>query len=159
MDPVNGGPARTAPSKTRMFARGATRACPVCGQRKLFRGLAILPDCPRCGLHFERIEGHWIGSVGLNTIVTFGLLAITVVGGLVATFPDFPVGRLTALAVAVSVIVPIAFHPSSRTLWTAIDIAMRPLEAHEVDWKKLEDSQPNAPEHQTEPERQTEDQQ
>ena len=36
--------------------------------------------------------------------------------------------------VVLAVVVPVLFYPISRTLWTAIDIAMRPLEAHEVDW-------------------------
>jgi uncharacterized protein (DUF983 family) len=129
-----------APGKLKMLRRGLTRACPVCGQRKLFRFTTMVDDCPRCGLHFERIEGHWVGAVGINTIVTFGMLALTIVGSLIATFPDFPVPRLMIIAIAVSIIVPLAFHPSSRTLWTAIDIAMRPLEPHEVDWQKLEES-------------------
>lgn len=115
-----------------MLSRGITRACAICGQRGLFRGLTMVEDCPRCGLHFERIEGHWIGAIGINTIVTFGLLAVTIVGGLVATFPDFPALPLVGVALLVSIVVPIAFHPSSRTLWTAIDIGLRPLEAHET---------------------------
>jgi hypothetical protein len=30
--------------------------------------------------------------------------------------------------VAVAVVVPLAFYPVSKTLWSAIDLAMRPLE-------------------------------
>jgi len=29
------------------------------------------------------------------------------------------------------------FQPLSRTLWTAMDIVMRHLEPHEVDWTKV----------------------
>lgn len=126
------------PGKGRMMLRGLTRACPVCGKRRLFRGISMIERCPRCNLRFERIEGHWVGAIGINTIVTFGLLAVTLVGGLIATFPDFPVGRLIGLGVTVAILVPILFHPSSRMLWTAIDIAMRPLEPHEVDWSVIE---------------------
>ena len=91
-------------------------------------------NCHRCGLKFERIEGHWIGAIGINTIVSFGMLLATLVFSLIVTFPDFPVIPLMILHVAVAVIVPILFFPISRTLWTAIDIALRPLEPHEVDW-------------------------
>ena len=97
----------------------------------------MVDDCPRCGLHFERIEGHWVGAVGINTVVTFGLLAVILVVGLVATFPDFPVGPLVAINVGVAAVVPVIFYPFSKTLWTAIDVAMRPLEPSEVDWTKL----------------------
>lgn len=118
-----------------MFGRAATMGCPACGQRKLFkRWLIMVDDCPRCGLHFERIEGHWIGAIGINTIVSFGALLITAVAGLIATAPDFPVVPLTLLCVAVAGLTPIVFYPLSKTIWTAIDVAMRPLEAHEVDW-------------------------
>ena len=90
-------------------------------------------DCHRCGLHFERIEGHWIGAIGINTIVSFGILMLSMVVSFVATLPDLPV-------VPLMIVTPPwrcwyrLFYPISRTLWTAIDIAMRPLEAHEVDW-------------------------
>lgn len=126
------------PPKFRMFGRGITRACPVCGQRRLFKVVKMIEDCPRCELHFERIEGHWIGAIGINTIVTFGLLAITLVGGLIATFPDFAQGQLIFAGIAVSILGPVLFHPSSRMLWTAIDLAMRPPEPHEINWSKLD---------------------
>lgn len=116
-----------------MLWRGLTKACPVCGERGLFHWEQMAENCPRCGLHFERIEGHWIGAIGINTIVSLGVLLLTIVVGLVATFPDFPVGPLVALCVAVAVAVPLLFYPSSKTLWTAIDLSMRPLEPHEVD--------------------------
>ena len=44
----------------------------------------MVEDCPTCGLHFERVEGHWIGAIGINTIVSFGALLITIVALLVA---------------------------------------------------------------------------
>lgn len=90
--------------------------------------------CHRCGLHFERIEGHWIGAIGINTIVSFGILMSSMVISFVATLPDLPVVPLMIGHTALAVLVPTFFYPISRTLWTAIDIAMRPLEAHEVDW-------------------------
>jgi uncharacterized protein (DUF983 family) len=97
----------------------------------------MVERCPRCGLRFERIEGHWMGAIGINTIVSFGMLLVALVGGLVLTFPEFPLWRLLAVNLAVAIVGPLAFHPVSRTLWTSIDIAMRPLEPTEVDWTKL----------------------
>jgi hypothetical protein len=83
-------------------------------------------------LTFERIEGHWLGAIGINTIVSLGALLIVTVVGLVATFPELPLLPLMATNLGVAVLAPIVFFPFSRTLWTAIDIAIRPLEPHEV---------------------------
>lgn len=93
--------------------------------------------CHRCGLKFERIEGHWIGAIGINTIVSFGILLGSLVVSFVLTFPDMPVVPLMIGHVLLALVVPILFFPISRTFWTAIDIAMRPLEPHEVDWSAL----------------------
>ncbi len=97
-------------------------------------------ECPGCGLHFERIEGHWIGAVGINTILSFVTLAAVLIAGFVSTFPDFKVVPIAVAGVVVAVGAPTAFFPVSRTLWTGIDIAMRPLEAHEVNWPVVESS-------------------
>lgn len=127
-----------SPATGTLLWRGFTMRCPACGSRGLFRRwFTMADDCPRCGLHFERIEGHWIGALGINTVVSFGAILITMMVGLIATIPDIPVVPLVLVNVAVAVIVPVAFYPVSRTLWTAIDIAMRPLEPFEIDWTKL----------------------
>ncbi|HEV2068902.1 MAG TPA: DUF983 domain-containing protein [Acidimicrobiales bacterium] len=105
----------------------------MCGQNGLFTRWFILAErCPRCGLRFERIEGHWLGAVGLNTIVSFSVLFVVVVVALVAAHPDYEPVPLAAAAVSAAVIVPLAFYPSSKTAWTAIDLAMRPLDPGEA---------------------------
>ncbi len=93
--------------------------------------------CHRCGLTFERIEGHWIGAIGINTIVSFGILLLSLAVSFAVTIPDIPVVPLVIGHVILAVVAPIVFFPLSRTLWTAVDIAMRPLEADEVDWAAL----------------------
>ncbi|MEM9563499.1 MAG: DUF983 domain-containing protein [Actinomycetota bacterium] len=132
---VTGG--RTVPLGRLLF-RGATLACPACGARGHFRQWVRMSErCHRCGLKFERIEGHWIGAIGLNTIVSFGALLVFLVVAVALTIPDIPVGPLVLGNIVVALVVPVLFYPASRTLWTAVDIAMRPLEAHEVDWTEV----------------------
>jgi uncharacterized protein (DUF983 family) len=131
-------PLGTSPGLGRLLGRGLTRRCPVCGAGHLFRRwLTMAETCPRCGLRFARIEGHWIGAIGINTIVSFGAVLVAMIVSLVTTFPDFPLVPLMLGNAALAVIVPLAFYPFSRTLWTALDIAMRPLEPHEVDWTRV----------------------
>lgn len=129
------GDGETTPKLRRLLARGATLACPACGARGHFRHWVTMAErCHNCGLVFERIEGHWIGAIGMNTIVTFGAVLVFVIIAVGLTIPDIPVAPLVAGNIAVAAVVPVLFYPASRTLWTAVDIAMRPLEAHEVDW-------------------------
>lgn len=74
-----------------------------------------------------------MGALGLNTIVTFGTLLIVLVGGLIATAPEFPLTPLLIANLSTAVIVPLVFFPISRTLWTAIDLSMRPLRNDEIE--------------------------
>jgi hypothetical protein len=70
----------------------------------------------------------------MNTIVTFSLLLITLVGGFVIMGDQRRGAPLAICLVAVAVLVPVAFYGSSQTLWSAIDLLMRPLEpADDVD--------------------------
>ncbi|HET6835539.1 MAG TPA: DUF983 domain-containing protein [Acidimicrobiales bacterium] len=112
----------------RLLGRGLALHCPVCGGGRLFRRWFIMEErCPRCGFRLERIEGHWLGALGINTIVTFAAVLIAVVAGFLATYPG-PVAPAVVAVVATAIIVPLAFFPWSKTLWSAIDLAMRPLE-------------------------------
>lgn len=118
-----------------VLRRGVLLRCPVCGGGGVFtRRLSMVANCPTCGFRFHRVEGHWIGSLGLNTIVSFGALLISVVVGFAVTTPDPPVGVLIGVSLAVALVVPVVFFPWSRTIWSAIDLLMRPLEPDdEVD--------------------------
>lgn len=112
----------------RLLARGLTRRCPLCGGGGLFRRWFTMAErCPRCGFRLERIEGHWIGALGMNTVVSFGAVLVAVVVGFAVTYPDGPVAVALAVILTTALVVPLVFFPFSKTLWSAIDLAMRPL--------------------------------
>ena len=120
----------------RVLLRALALKCTVCGGGGVFRGpFKMAENCPTCGFLFQRgVHGHWIGSLGMNTIVSFGALLVTVIVGFILTQPDPPLRALVAAAVGVAAIFPLVFFPWSRTLWSAIDLLMRPLEPDdEVD--------------------------
>jgi uncharacterized protein (DUF983 family) len=118
----------------RTFLRGWVKHCGVCGQGNLFRRwFWMTPRCPRCGLRFERVEGQITGDIGVNTIVSFGVLLIVLLGGFLLTWPDPPIGVLIAASAATAVFMPLFFLPFSKTVWLAADLMMRPLEPGEVD--------------------------
>ena len=118
-----------------MLWRGLFGRCPVCRERRLFhRWFTMVDRCPRCDLHFERIEGHWIGAIGVNTVCVMGLMLIVLGGVTFAWFPDPPpIAPLLVAQIVIAVAGPLVFFPASRTLWSAMDLLMRPLAPGEVD--------------------------
>jgi uncharacterized protein (DUF983 family) len=119
----------TAPSRTRMLLRGATRRCPRCGSGKLFRKwFKMVPDCPRCGMHFEREEGYWTGAVAVNTIIVGAIFTIVFVTAMALTIPDIPWVTILMAIIPIMSVGPLLVYPFSKTLWLAIDISfLQPL--------------------------------
>jgi hypothetical protein len=91
----------------------------------------MVDECPRCGLRFRRVEGQWLGSWFLNICVAQAAVALALIVGVAITWPEPPMWAIGTAAVIAAVVVPFAFFPYSRTIWTAIDLAMRPLEFEE----------------------------
>ena len=89
--------------------------------------------CPRCALRFERVEGHWIGSLGVNTTVVFGAMLTALLTSTLVSYPEVHVAFLLTTQLVLALLGPLAFFPSSRMLWTAIDLLMRPLAPGEID--------------------------
>ena len=119
---------------TVMMVRGLLHQCPACGGRHVFRHwFRMEKRCPTCDLLFERVEGHWIGSLGLNTTVVFAVMLLVLLGGSMLTFPNPPYEALLIAEISLAIIGPLLFFPSSRTMWTAMDLLMRPLRPGEID--------------------------
>lgn len=117
-----------------MMLRGLVHRCPACGGRRIFRRWFNMESrCPTCTLQFERVEGHWIGSLGLSTTVVFGTMLIVLLAGSMLGYPHPPFRELLIAEIAIAVVGPLLFFPSSRTMWTAIDLLMRPLRPGEID--------------------------
>ncbi len=117
----------------RTFLRGCAKRCGVCGSGHLFRRwFTMVERCPRCGLRINRIDGHWTGDIGINTIVSFGSLLLVLFGGFAVSWPDPPGIGLVVACAATALLVPLAFLPFSKTIWLAIDLMLRPLEPGEV---------------------------
>lgn len=94
----------------------------------------MVDACPRCGLRFERENDFFLGAYVINLAVTEGLLLIGLfVFILVAVGGDADVPLVPVLVVAGLMAVggPLLFFPYSRTIWAAIDLAMRPVPMEE----------------------------
>jgi len=112
----------------------------VCGHGHLFRRWFTMRErCPRCRLRFERIDGHHTGALGVNTVGSIAAVFAVGVAAFILTYPELPLLPLVSTVTAVAVVFPVAFYPFSKTIWTAIDLRIRPLEDGEVlngfgDW-------------------------
>ena len=123
------------PSRLVMLARGATKRCARCGGGKLFpRWFRMVPDCPRCGLHFEREQGYWTGAVAVNTIVVGAAFTLVLTITMALTIPDIPWVSLLMVVVPLMTIGPLLVYPFSKTVWLAIDLAfLQPLALRSSD--------------------------
>ncbi len=114
---------------TRLLWRGLRRRCPLCGGGHLFETFfRVRPRCPRCNFPIHREEGHWIGAIGINTIVTFTLLFFTMLVAFLLTIDDRRAAAVFVPSFLVAGLTPLLFFGTSQTVWSAIDLAMRPLE-------------------------------
>lgn len=115
-----------------MFARGLVRRCPRCGAGRLFvRWFRMVERCPGCEYHFERLaeDGFFLGAYVLNLAVTEGALAIVLlayVASRAGSESASPIWPVLVGAAVVAVVLPVLFYPFSKTLWAAVDLAMRP---------------------------------
>jgi hypothetical protein len=74
------------------------------------------------------VPGHWLGSWFLNICVVQTVVVLVLLIGVAATYPTPPMFALATLTVVGALATPFVFFPFSRTIWSAIDLAMRPLE-------------------------------
>lgn len=93
----------------------------------------MVPDCPRCGLHFEREQGYWAGALAINIVATGGLFTLVFVALLIATIPKVPVAPLLFVLVPIALFGPIVYYPFSKTVWVGVDRAfLQRLDPNEV---------------------------
>lgn len=120
---------------TRMMGRAVLLKCPWCGSRPTFiRSWFRRHDrCCTCGIAWCREEGFELGTVTVNTIVTFGALVSAMAAGFVITAPDIPVLPFVLSLFAVALVVPVVIYPFTYTTWLAFDLAVHPPERTELD--------------------------
>jgi len=118
-----------------LLKRGLRKRCPRCGGGGLYRGwFRMVERCPTCGFRFEREPGFFIGAYFVNFAVTEGFLFVVVMVFLFVKAANNDAGVVWPLAVggAFAIVAPLVFYPWSRTIWSAIDLAMTPLELDEI---------------------------
>lgn len=131
--PTGPQPIDRAPTRPQLLARGFTRRCAWCGDRRAyFTGWFERQErCCSCGHAYRRgDEAFELGAVTANIILTFLGILLTILVLVAATAPDVPTLAVVLVAGGVAVFGPALFYPVSFTLWQAVDLWMRrPTEA------------------------------
>ena len=123
------------PTWEAMLKRGARRHCPRCGGGHVFDGYFRMKErCPTCGYKFEREQGFFVGAYLINFAITEGLLFILMMVFIAILNADNEANQAPILAVgiALAILGPTLFYPFARTIWSAIDLGMTPLELPEI---------------------------
>lgn len=113
-----------------MLGRGLLRRCPFCGAGGLFADwFHLKPQCPTCKHHFRLEEGFFTGAYALNFAFTQALVLLALIPYLVLSARN-PNRELNVLPFATAGVLatllgPVIFYPFSRTLWVALDMAVR----------------------------------
>ena len=89
--------------------------------------MRMRPQCPVCGLQLDRGESdYFYGAYLLNFVAAELVPVIVFVVSLIATWPDPPWNLLTASTVVLAVVCPILLYPTTKALWLAFDLLLRP---------------------------------
>jgi uncharacterized protein (DUF983 family) len=123
-----GAPVSSWRDRRRLIANAVRRRCPRCGAAGVWRSfMSMRPECPNCGLRFDRGESDYFYGSYLLNFVAAELVAVAVfVAGLLATWPSPPWNLLTAVTVGMAMIAPILLYPTTKALWLALDLMFRP---------------------------------
>lgn len=111
-----------------LFGRALRRRCPACGGGPIFETWTRMAErCPACGLVLTRKEsGYSLGGFWLNMLFAEGLTISLFIATLVKTWPDPPWTMLQYGLPLMALASPVVFYPFSKTLFLALDLAVRP---------------------------------
>ena len=126
---------RPQPTPGTLMRRGVLKHCPRCDGGHLYMGWFRMKErCPTCGYLFEREPGFFVGAYLINFAIVEGFLFILLMGFIAWKDQNPDAGMTVPIVVGlfIGVIGPVIFYPFSRTIWSALDLLMTPLEVGEI---------------------------
>ncbi len=108
--------------------------CPHCLRGNVFRKtFKMNPDCPQCGIHFERENGYFMMSVFVGYVMGFFIAVPTLIlmyYTMTPTIWEYVFGALLALLI----FSPLIFH-YARVIWMHLDELLDPRRPEELEKK------------------------
>lgn len=126
---------RGKPSPGTLLKRGLAKRCPRCGGGGIYETWFRMRErCPSCGYLFEREPGFFIGAYFINFAIAEGFLFVVAMAFVWWKSANAEAGVLwpAVVGVLIGIVAPIVFYPYSRTIWSAFDLMMIPLEVAEI---------------------------
>ena len=123
------------PTPGTLLRRGVAKRCPRCGAKGIFDSWFHQKErCPDCGYLFEREPGFFVGAYLINFAIAEGLLFVLLMGYIAWRNANSGAGVVVPVVVGLllGVLGPVVFYPYSRTIWSAFDLLMTPLEVSEI---------------------------
>lgn len=123
------------PTPGTLMKRGLLKKCPRCGGGHIYDTWFHMKErCPRCGYLFEREPGFFVGAYLINFAIVEGFLFVLIMAFVVWKDQN-PTSGVT-IPIVIGLIIgfggPVLFYPYSRTIWSAFDLLMTPLEVEEI---------------------------
>ena len=126
---------RPRPEPKTLLWRGLCKHCPRCGSGHIYRGWFRMKErCPSCGYLFEREPGFFVGAYLINFAIVEGFLFVMLMGFVAwkDQHPDAGMAPAIVIGLFIGLVGPVIFYPFSRTIWSALDLLMTPLEVDEI---------------------------
>src|SRR5687768_873632 len=99
-----------------LLRRGIHLRCPRCGEAQMFQGLfRMLPECPVCGLRFEREPGYFLGAIYINYAAT--VVCMLVGFFLLDYFVQLSLTYQIIIWCSFAIVFPLLFYRYSKSLW------------------------------------------
>jgi uncharacterized protein (DUF983 family) len=117
--------------RRRVLMRALRRRCPRCGGDGVWLSFfRMRAACPHCGLELDRGESdYFYGAYLLNFVAAELVPVVVFVVALIATWPNPPWNLLTGVTVVLAIGAPIALYPTTKALWLAFDLLLRPTQS------------------------------
>lgn len=101
----------------------------------MFQGLfRMLPECPTCGLRFEREPGYFLGAIYINYAAT--VVCMLVGFFLLDYFVQLSLTSQIIIWCGFGIVFPILFYRYSKSLWLCFDFLFSPVEEDVVAMPK-----------------------
>ena len=126
---------RPQPTPSQLLWRGLVKHCPRCGSGHIYETWFRMKErCPTCGYLFEREPGFFVGAYLINFAIVEGFLFVMLMGFIAwkSQNPDAGMVLAIVLGLSIGLVGPVVFYPFARTIWSALDLLMTPMEMDEI---------------------------
>lgn len=109
---------------------GMRLTCPACGQGRIYRSLQQMnPECPHCGVRFEREEGDFLGAM----VIAYSITAMLVAAGvfILLLLTDMSATAHIILWSTAATLFLVTTYRNMKGIWIGILHVMVGLKRHE----------------------------